>query len=200
MLRILTPTDYIVTPWKNRLGTTIEIARDPPASAGGFDFDWRVSIADVVADGPFSAFPGLDRTIIALSGAGLLLTVGGGAPHRLLPLEPYRFDGGAPASGRLIDGPVRDFNVMVRRGWRRSRTEVVRAGEVDLAPDNREVVLAHVVHGAWLVMANGRDQALAPGGTLRAEAPAAGVLKSLGTADVALLVTLTALKPALKSK
>ncbi len=37
-------------PWKNGGGVTTEICVSPPSGA----FDWRVSIATVNADGPFS--------------------------------------------------------------------------------------------------------------------------------------------------
>ncbi len=60
------------TPWKNGGGTTREIAVRPPG-AGMDAFAWRVSVADIVADGPFSAFPGIDRQIALLDGAGVHL-------------------------------------------------------------------------------------------------------------------------------
>ena len=68
-------------PWKNGGGTTVEIAVFP-AGAGFDGFDWRLSMADVVADGPFSAFPDIDRTLVLIDGPGLVLDVAG-EPHRL---------------------------------------------------------------------------------------------------------------------
>ncbi len=49
-------------PWKNGGGMTADVAASPPG-AGMDGFDWRVSIARVEADGPFSVFPGVDRTM-----------------------------------------------------------------------------------------------------------------------------------------
>jgi environmental stress-induced protein Ves len=45
--------------WKNGGGTTREVVTQPPGAA--FDeFNWRVSIATIASDGPFSTFPGVD--------------------------------------------------------------------------------------------------------------------------------------------
>jgi environmental stress-induced protein Ves len=66
------PLDYARMPWKNGGGQTTEIAVSAGASLA--DFDWRVSIAEINADGPFSAFAGVDRTLVLLSGAGVRLT------------------------------------------------------------------------------------------------------------------------------
>src|SRR4029453_7140835 len=68
MVRLLTPNDYRSRPWKNGAGRTTEIAVHP-AGAGLDAFAWRVSIASVERNGPFSAFPGIDRTIVLLDGA-----------------------------------------------------------------------------------------------------------------------------------
>ncbi|MBM7325185.1 HutD family protein, partial [Agrobacterium sp. S2] len=48
-------------PWKNGGGVTTEIIVHP-AKASMADFDWRISMANVAQDGPFSIFPGVDRT------------------------------------------------------------------------------------------------------------------------------------------
>ena len=52
-------------PWKNGGGVTSELARSPQAD----EFDWRLSVAEVATDGPFSQFPGIDRLLVLLSGA-----------------------------------------------------------------------------------------------------------------------------------
>ena len=53
------------TPWKNGGGLTREIVCMP--HGGGLDsFDWRVSIAHIASNGPFSTFPGVDRVITLL--------------------------------------------------------------------------------------------------------------------------------------
>ena len=67
--------------WKNGGGETAEIAVSPPGAALDA-FDWRLSMAKVETDGPFSAFPGIDRTLAILEGEGIRLSVGGEPPLR----------------------------------------------------------------------------------------------------------------------
>jgi uncharacterized protein len=102
-------------PWKNGGGETAEIAVFPHG-AGLEDFGWRLSMARVAADGPFSSFPGIERTLTVLEGEGMRLTVDG-VEHLLTPESaPLRFPGDAPASAALLGGVVTDLNVMTRRG------------------------------------------------------------------------------------
>jgi uncharacterized protein len=103
-------------PWKNGGGSTRTVAVSP-AGAGFDDFVWRVSIADVGQSGRFSLFFGVDRTILLLDGAGMVLERDDGAAHSLTtPFEPWAFRGEDVIEARLVDGASRDFNVMVRRG------------------------------------------------------------------------------------
>lgn len=115
-MRHLPARDRKAVPWKNGGGVTVEIAVHPEGA--GFDtFDWRVSLASVASDGPFSLFPAVDRTLTVLTGAGIDLTVGGAAPVRLDPsVAPFAFPGDVAASATLVDGPIEDLNVMTRRG------------------------------------------------------------------------------------
>lgn len=115
-MRLLRASDYRRVPWKNGGGETAEIAVFP-AGASMETFDWRVSMADVASDGPFSAFPGIDRTLTLLAGAGMTLDIEGQGRCVLDPASPpLAFPGDAPAVAALADGPVRDLNVMTRRG------------------------------------------------------------------------------------
>ena len=125
-VRIIRPSAHRVMPWKNGGGTTTEIAIDPPAADVGGRFRWRLSIADVERSGPFSAFPGYERTIMVIAGRGMDLAVGDRPARRLdRPLEPFVFSGDSPAECRLLDGPIRDFNLMVERSSLRSRLDVL---------------------------------------------------------------------------
>ncbi|ALV29036.1 HutD/Ves family protein [Pannonibacter phragmitetus] len=103
-------------PWKNGGGITHELAVFPQG-AGLEDFGWRLSMAEVASDGPFSAFTGIDRTLALVDGAGISLDFDAGGEAVLdTPGAFTSFDGGVPVTGRLIDGPVLDFNIMTRRG------------------------------------------------------------------------------------
>lgn len=121
-MRLLLPNAFHTQPWKNGGGITHEIARQDH----GGQILWRLSIAEVALDGPFSAFPGLSRILTVIEGAGLYLDT----PHgRLdaLPLAPLTFSGDLPVQSRLIDGPIRDFNLI----WDATRL----AASVRLIPD-----------------------------------------------------------------
>jgi environmental stress-induced protein Ves len=114
-MHILRASDHRQMPWKNGGGVTTEIAIAPPGASVG-DFDWRISMATVASDGPFSRFDGIDRTLTVLSGEGLELGVESAPLLRLIPAgKPYPFPGDMAASARLLAGPVTDFNVMTRR-------------------------------------------------------------------------------------
>jgi len=126
-IRIVSPADHRRMRWKNGAGATTEIAIDPPGSDVGGRFRWRLSIADVESSGPFSAFPGYERTIMVIAGHGMDLAVGDQPGRRLDRLfEPYVFSGDSAAECRLLEGPIRDFNLMVERSSLRSRMEVLR--------------------------------------------------------------------------
>ncbi len=101
--------------WKNGGGRTRELWRVPSVGA----LTLRISVADVGASGPFSIFPGLDRSISVLSGEGFRLD-GQGFTATVLPGgDPFEFRGDVPVECTLLDGPVRDVNVMWARGGAR---------------------------------------------------------------------------------
>ena len=97
-MKIIRASDCRTTAWKNLGGSTTEIAVAPPGPSLN-DFDWRVSMARVASDGPFSEFAGIDRTLAIVKGGGLTLTVGDSAPVALDGnSEPIHFPGDAPTS------------------------------------------------------------------------------------------------------
>jgi environmental stress-induced protein Ves len=101
---IVRGADIAVTPWKNGMGRTRELAIHPAGAALG-DFDWRVSVAEVDSAAPFSAFPGVDRQIALLEGAGFVMRFADGGEHRLdEPCVPFAFAGEASVDVTLIDG------------------------------------------------------------------------------------------------
>lgn len=110
--------------WRNQFGWTREIVRmrrdgdGPDRATEGEDWDWRLSIAEIERDAPFSAFPGIDRELVLLSGNGLRLRFADGEAHELLPPhDKLRFAGEREVTGELLDGLTHDFNLM----WRRER-------------------------------------------------------------------------------
>ena len=147
---IIRVTDCPPQPWKNGLGRTREMAVQPSA-AGSDAFLWRVSIAEVDRAVPFSRFPGVDRQIVLLEGAGFTMMLDGHHTHPLTTLfAPFAFPGEAQVEVALAGGATRDFNLMVRRthgrgavqAWRGPATRAIDAavvlvyctrGEVDTA-------------------------------------------------------------------
>ncbi|WP_419905380.1 HutD family protein [Kiloniella sp.] len=121
MEKHLKQSDYKSMPWKNGLGTTLELAvsaHDPSHVPAIKDspFLWRISIASVSEDGAFSHFPNIDRNLTILQGKGMVLEVSGQEDLRLdAPLQSVEFSGEAEVTARLHDGPITDFNVMVDR-------------------------------------------------------------------------------------
>ena len=111
------------SPWKNGGGETVEIAVHPPG-AGLATFDWRISMATVASDGPFSLFPGIDRTLSILDGDGIRLTIGDRPAVTLTASSPpLAFAADQSATATLIGSTVTDLNVMSRRGHVTHRVE-----------------------------------------------------------------------------
>ena len=119
---VIRAADLVAMPWKNGGGVTREVAVQPPGA--GFDaFDWRLSMADITQDGPFSPLPGVDRVLILMQGGGLVLD--GIAPQPMQAGDRADFPGEAAVTGRLTAGPVRDLNLMLRRGRMRAEVRAV---------------------------------------------------------------------------
>jgi environmental stress-induced protein Ves len=136
-------------PWKNGGGVTREIACYPPG-AGMEDFAWRVSIATIAADGPFSVFNGIDRVIMLLRGAGMRLHSRDGRIDHALDqaLMPFDFPGEASMDCTLLSGESQDFNVMTRREKLRAEVSIVR-GPQQMGRCPHGLLLA--AKGAWQV-------------------------------------------------
>jgi len=131
---ILAASRYRRMPWKNGGGETVEIAISPADSALAH-FDWRISMATVATDGPFSIFPDIDRTLSILDGEGMSLEIDGSAPVFLTQASaPLAFPADLPVSATLKSGPITDLNVMTRRGGMRHQVErLVVDGEVEFS-------------------------------------------------------------------
>lgn len=109
-------------PWRNGGGITRELLVSPDADR----WQWRVSVADIERDGPFSAWPGVQRWFAVLEGAGVSLTIDGAAHFVTASGEALLFDGVAITACHLLDGPTRDLNLMLR-GARGALEKVVDA-------------------------------------------------------------------------
>jgi uncharacterized protein len=159
--------------WKNGGGTTDEIAIEPGnADLSDATFIWRLSLARIERDGPFSAFPGIDRTIMLVEGAGMTLTTGAGTVISLdRRFVPQDFPGEWPVECRLADGPVRDLNLMVNRtrGTRRWETLELGAKPARLPADGGTLVL-HMLEGQGVLSGIAGIDSIAAGETVIADA------------------------------
>ncbi|MFG2663779.1 HutD family protein [Streptomyces sp. NPDC048387] len=190
--RILRAADRTAAPWKNGGGVTREIAAGPEG-AGTEDFDWRVSLAEVSADGPFSRFPGVDRTLTLAEGAGMELTLAGARRRLDERYVPGDFPGDEPTDCRLLDGPVVNFNVMYRRGRVEAHTAVI-LGALALAAPPRTTLLVVALDGPARLDHPGGPVELGPYDAALLEAPLASCrVRTAGrTAVVALRTASTA--------
>ncbi|MCC6198067.1 MAG: HutD family protein [Burkholderiales bacterium] len=188
---VLAPADYRRMPWKNGGGHTWQIAAEPPG-ADLASFAWRVSIAAVERDGPFSAFPGVERTLVLLAGRGMRLS-GAGAPVELrAPFEPVTFAGDAAIDCALVDGPTRDFNLMVRRSRSSAQVIVVRDRGEPMPPAS--TYICYAASGACeCVLAGFPPFELAPEHTLvvhTASAPGVMRVNPLSGGSIALVAAI----------
>ncbi len=106
-MRIILISDLPPVPWKNGGGVTREMALCTDDNG----LIWRLSFADVAAAGPFSIFPGLARVLTVVEGEGLLLRHQGGVIEARRAI-PVRFSGDIAIDCDLVEGPVRDFNLI----------------------------------------------------------------------------------------
>ncbi|ATY13729.1 hypothetical protein CU254_27325 [Amycolatopsis sp. AA4] len=122
---MLIPSEITPVPWRNGAGTTRELAADTDPAG---ETRWRISVADLLEDAPFSAFPGIDRLFTALG--PLRLTINGTVKD-LDRGDQIRFAGEDTVSVTL-DQPTRALNVMTRRGLYRAEV-VLRSPAADSA-------------------------------------------------------------------
>jgi uncharacterized protein len=126
MMRHLTLADYQTQAWANGRGTTVQMMRVDKDGA----LLWRLSMASVVEDGPFSIFPNVDRNLTVIDGPGFRL-VGDGLALNCAPLMPCAFPGDVAVRAEGTGGLAsQDFNVMTARHLPRPQVTVERAGAV----------------------------------------------------------------------
>jgi environmental stress-induced protein Ves len=111
-LRCVAAADIAAQAWRNGGGRTRELLAWPAPD----DWTMRVSVAGIDTDGPFSAFPGVERWFAVVEGAGVMLAFGGVERRVVAGDAPLRFDAAPAPRCRLIDGPTVDLNLMLRGG------------------------------------------------------------------------------------
>ncbi|UWQ45751.1 HutD/Ves family protein [Leisingera aquaemixtae] len=157
-------------PWKNGGGVTRELVVHEQDG----HMVWRVSLADITRNGPFSAFPGLARIHCVTEGAGHSLS-NGNTRLEAWPLQPLCFDGGVDLECRLRDGPCKAFNVIYDPAQLTAEPKVLADG---IVPDTEGPQMLFVVSGILDVA--GIDR-LGPGEGIVTQSAAGAVITGGGT-------------------
>jgi environmental stress-induced protein Ves len=168
-MQIIRAGAYREVPWKNGGGLSYEIAADDL---------WRVAIAMIERDGPFSDYRGWDRTIVALDGGRVTLDMTG-ASIELQPAQPFEFRGEESVDARIEGGPARDLNVMTAREAYLHDVDVV-SGKVRFVLDDDEFAFVYAIDS---VVDMGGDTC-EPGDTIVVDEPQSFTIQTSGRAAV----------------
>lgn len=177
---IIRRADLRTAPWKNGSGLTREIW----SVTQGDTLLWRISLADVTSDGPFSAFAGMTRILTVVQGAGMDLH----GPDRVLAADPYSpvcFDGALPLEGRLRDGKVVNFNLIHHANDIAAQVSILHAPARVKALIPGACHVLHVVTGKGAVDGTGT---CGPGDTV--VCPATGPLPDISATGICIIVAL----------
>ncbi len=140
------PKSYQEVPWRNGRGKTLVLLSEP--IPGSEAFAWRLSIAGVASNGPFSRFDDCDRILVLLEGKGMTLSHGNGQVDVLRArFALARFPGDIDTVVTLHDGPVRDFNVMCHRYHCSANVTVLGDDGNNGLDVNSDLLLAYAVDG-----------------------------------------------------
>jgi hypothetical protein len=181
IMRILRASGRMAVPWKNGGGTTSEVAVFP-RDAGFDDFGWRISIADISRGGPFSQFPGIDRTLAMLDGRVSLCVAGRDAIALSADTPPVDFPGDVPTRAELLTSAATDLNVMTRRGTFTARMTRKSCAELIIASSDAVATFIFPLTAATLrdTLA---DLPLVPGDAILLRAGESAELHALPHAD-----------------
>ena len=174
---LLKSEDYARSPWKNGGGIFTDIAAGHRPGATTENWDsllWRFASTPIVAPGPFSHMPGIDRLQMVIGGRGLVLKAPGQEFDEREPFTTVRFTGEMEIVTALEAGPVEVVNLMARRG----------AAEIELValkePGERQLPagthLVYAVSGDCSIRLNSEEFAISHENTLKVELTGASAL------------------------
>jgi environmental stress-induced protein Ves len=103
-------SEAVPQPWRNGGGVTRELLAWPDAA----DWQLRLSVATIGKNGPFSAFPGVQRWFVVLEGDGVQLQFDGDACTLRPGDAALHFDGALAPGCTLLGGETQDLNLMLR--------------------------------------------------------------------------------------
>jgi len=142
--KIYSPQSFQTLPWRNGLGSTVELLAE--TSNKNEAFSWRLSIASVANDGPFSDFSGYDRTLLLLEGSGITLNKPNGIFKVLnSSLDYANFKGEDLIDATLHNGPIKDFNIMTLRSICTSSVTAIDETSESLLNINADKLLVYSI-------------------------------------------------------
>ncbi|MGX1227908.1 environmental stress-induced protein Ves [Bradyrhizobium japonicum] len=167
---LLKSEDYTRSPWKNGGGIFTDIADAHRADAPAKDWDsllWRFASTPIVAPGPFSYMPGIDRLQMVVGGRGLVLKSPTQDFDEREPFATVRFTGEMEIVTALEAGPVEVVNLMARRGA--AEIELLAPREPGERPLSAGTHLVYAVSGDCSIRLNNEDIVIPDGCTLKVE-------------------------------
>ncbi|RTE90163.1 HutD family protein [Bradyrhizobium sp. LVM 105] len=174
---LLRPEDYTRSPWKNGGGTFTDIAGAWRADAAARDWSsllWRFASTPIVAPGPFSHMPGIDRLQMVVNGRGLVLKSPTQEFDEREPFTTVRFTGEMEIVTALEEGPVEVVNLMARRGAAEIElVALMEPGERRLAAGTH---LVYAARGDCRIRLDGEEFSLSHEDTLKVELAAVSQL------------------------
>jgi environmental stress-induced protein Ves len=108
MIQKISKSNFIQMPWKNGKGSTTQIYIEPQNSKfENNDFSYRLSSAPIIQETEFSLFPGKNRILVPIQGAGFRLN-----DKSYAKFEVAQFSGTDPIYCSLLKGSVVDFGII----------------------------------------------------------------------------------------
>jgi len=163
-------------PWKNGGGMTRMLA----ARGEGDKTLWRLSLADIQRDGPFSTFPGLERVLTIVAGDGIDLSRDGGK-LQARPWQPLPFSGDLELDSKLVGAESQAFNLMFDGARLEARVAPLSDEKISL-PDATNVIFCgkgRVSVQGKEVLTSGQGQVLEGTATVKADGDTVGLAISL---------------------
>ena len=159
MIHTVQLKDVQPQPWRNGGGSTCELLAWP----AGAPWACRISVARIEQNGPFSAFPGVERWFAVVQGEGVVLRFANRRALLSVGSEPLRFEGASAPQCDLLDGATQDLNLMAHStaGWGGMFT--VQAGQ---AWDSSATLRAVYTTGAALLQVDQEPGILLPAHSL----------------------------------
>ena len=155
-MKSFTKISFKEMPWKNGGGKTTELYRHQ--IFGSDDFVFRLSMAKVQQDGPFSIYPEIDRHLMILKGQGCELGSGREKIELSESSAPYSFEGEKEIDCHLLGGEILDFNVMTKRTWGKSQVKVHQFNNNTLLEKDSDMTFAYSVNYETLFFLEDGDE------------------------------------------